>query len=254
MFCSHCGKEVLDAPRFCPYCGTRILYGEPSAANAGAGTAGAEPKTINAGAPADETSVAETPADEAIALGFSDRANHPEILAAVKKNRKASKIFMLFLVPLPLIGFVAYSLFSGNMELSKALLYGGIVSAVFLIFALIGLATGRAEKSYDAVVVKKSTGQVYRSGSGGSDAITEYRTTVRTDAGKTKTITEREGSRIVAYHYLNEGDRFRYHPQFVFPYELYDKSKATCIYCVGCGTKNPLGSDRCKKCGIPLLK
>ena len=50
------------------------------------------------------------------------------------------------------------------------------------------------------------------------------------------------------------GDRFRYHPQFKFPYELYDKSKAPYIACVSCGKTNAVTEDRCQKCGIPLLK
>ena len=44
------------------------------------------------------------------------------------------------------------------------------------------------------------------------------------------------------------------HPQFRFPYELYDKSRAPYIACVSCGTKNPVEADRCKKCTLPLLK
>lgn len=49
-------------------------------------------------------------------------------------------------------------------------------------------------------------------------------------------------------------ERFRCHPQFAFPYELYDKSKADCLYCVICQKKNPVEADRCPKCGAPLLK
>ena len=48
--------------------------------------------------------------------------------------------------------------------------------------------------------------------------------------------------------------RFRCHPQFAFPYELYDKSKTDCLYCVICQKKNPVEADRCPKCGAPLLK
>jgi len=61
---------------------------------------------------------------------FSDRVNHPEILSSVKKNRKASSIFGLILVPLPLIGFIIYSAVSKEMELGQAALYGAIVSVV----------------------------------------------------------------------------------------------------------------------------
>ncbi len=225
MFCIHCGKEIPDNSRFCVYCGAQIF---------GLGSeAGCQ-----------------------ISPGFSDRVNPQEILAAMKKNRKAAKIFMIFLVPLPLIGFIIYSLVSGEMEVKKALLYGGIVSLIFLIFAVISLVRGKTEKGYDAVVTGKSSRLVYRhkNNAESQERITEYYTTIRTDDGKKRTITEREGSRILAYYYLQEGDRFRYHPQFAFPYELYDKSKASCIYCVGCGTKNAVRDDRCKKCKLPLLK
>ena len=78
--------------------------------------------------------------------------------------------------------------------------------------------------------------------------------TVKTTDGTTKKIVEREGSMIIAYNYLNVGDRFRYHPQFNFPYEHYDKSRAPYIGCVSCGAHNPTGADRCQRCNTPRLK
>ncbi|MBR6005785.1 MAG: zinc ribbon domain-containing protein, partial [Clostridia bacterium] len=86
------------------------------------------------------------------------------------------------------------------------------------------------------------------------ETVTEYVTTVRTSDGKKKRIVEQEGSQIWAWNYLQVGDRFKYHPQFHFPYELYDKSKAPYIACIGCGTKNSVEADCCQKCGLPLLK
>ena len=114
---------------------------------------------------------------------------------------------------------------------------------------------GRAERAYEAVVIDKKTGTAYRRSNGdSSERYTVYTTVVRTNEGKKKKITEREGSRIVAFQYLNVGDRFRYYPQFAFPYELFDKSRAPYLGCAGCGTQNPKEVDRCRKCGLPLLK
>ena len=237
-FCSNCGTQLSDDAKFCNNCGTSVNQAQ----------------TAPRPAPQPETQYAQgvgyTP-------GFSNRVNDPEIVAAVKKNRKASAVFMLFIVPLPLIGFLIYGSMSKDMEIGQAFLFGAIVSAIFLVFALVGLAKNRAEKSYDAVVVDKKSRTAYghRDSSDGSrEMIYEYITVVRTDDGRTKNIVEREGSMIIAYNYLNVGDRFRYHPQFNFQYELYDKSKAPYIGCVSCGAHNPTGADRCQRCNTPLLK
>ena len=72
-----------------------------------------------------------------VSPGWSARINDPEVLAGLAKNRRAAKKFGAILVPLPLIGFAIYGAVSDKLELPKALLYGAIVSVVFLIFALI---------------------------------------------------------------------------------------------------------------------
>ena len=187
--------------------------------------------------------------------GYSNRVNDPQILAAVKKNQKTSMIFSFILVPLPLIGFLIYSGVNDKMEPQQGLIYGACVSAVFLIFALYGLIKARAKNTYDATVIDKKSRRAYRHNSSDDDSYyTEYITVVKTTDGKKKKIIEREGSQIWAWDYLQVGDRFMYHPQFNFPYELYDKSKAPYIVCVGCMTKNAAEDDTCKKCGLPLLK
>ena len=229
-FCSNCGNGLREGASFCENCGAAV---PAEAAFAGTGA-------VRNGIPAP---------------GFSDRVDHPEILAAVKKNRKASGIFGLFIVPLPLIGFFLYSLFSDEMETSNALLIGGIVSAVFLVFALFGMARSGARNGYEAVVVSKKSVRTYRhQNSDHNEMVTEFRTIVRTSDGKQKKITEWDGSQVWAYNYLNVGDRFRYHPQFAFPYEKYDKSTAPFIGCVSCGFQNSVMNDRCQRCGVPLLK
>ena len=232
-YCSHCGSELDEGGKFCPKCGQEQPGAEKEQQAAGTGA-------VRTGIPAP---------------GFSDRVNHPEILAAVKKNRKAAGVFAFFLVPIPLIGFLIYSAASQAITISQALLYGGIVSVVFLVFALYGFVKSRPQNSYEAVVEDKGTHMVTRNrNSEQPERITEYVTTVRTTDGKTKKIREQEGSPILAYNYLEKGEKFKFHPQFNFPYEKYDKSRAPYLACVSCGRQNPVEADRCEKCGVPLLK
>ncbi len=228
--CRYCSSELKDGAKFCENCGAAV----------------------------EENSVYQQ-YDNSFALpslGFSSRVNDPEILAAVKKNRKAAKIFSAILVPIPLIGFTVYSFVSDKMETADAVKYGGIVSVIFLIFAIYGFIKGRAENTYEAVVTKKKSKLRHENNndSGIDSTYTEYIVYAKTDDGKTKKIRETSKSKVWAYNYLNEGDRFKYHPQFNFPYELYDKSKAPYIACVSCGTENDITADRCKKCNLPLLK
>lgn len=245
MFCQNCGQQLNDNTKFCPNCGavqnTATQQAEPPVYTQPFGA------PVYAGNGAVRQCVP-TP-------GFSDRVNDPEILAAVKKSRKAAKIFTLFFVPLPFIGFVIYSLVTGKVELPQAALYGGILSAVFLVFALFSFIRERAENTYEATVIDKKSHLTYHhKNSSGQDTIMEYIVVARTNDGKKKKIIEHEGSQIWAYNYLNVGDHFKYHPQFHFPYELYDKSRAPYIACIRCGTQNPVEADRCKRCNLPLLK
>ncbi len=256
MFCPNCGKQIPEGSRFCENCGTPVrqqeapaqqpvnqqpAYQQPAYQQPYQGPVYAGNGAVREGIPAP---------------GFSDRVNHPEVLAAVKKNRGIAKIFAFILVPLPLVGVVIFALVTGKLEIGKAALYGGIISAVFLLFALISFFKERAANTYEAVVTDQRTERTYRHNRSkdGRDMVTQYTTVARTTDGKKKTIVEYDYGRIWAYRYLHVGDRFRYHPQFAYPYELYDKSHADGIYCVSCQTKNPVTADRCKKCGVPLLK
>ena len=247
-FCPKCGSALTANTRFCPGCGAPVEHAANVAQAQPQPAMQVQSQPVYAGNGEVRNGIP--------APGFSDRVNHREVLAAVKKNRRAAGVFGFFLVPLPLAGFIIYSLVSGKMELKQAALIGGIVSAVFLIFAIAGAVKNRAKNMYEATVVDKQSRLTYRhrNSSDSNEMITEYTSTVRTTGGKTKKIVEQEGSQIWAYNYLQVGDRFRYHPQFAFPYELYDKSKAPYIACVSCGTHNPVEADRCRKCNVPLLK
>ncbi|MCR5208556.1 MAG: zinc ribbon domain-containing protein [Eubacterium sp.] len=233
-YCPSCNGLLEDGAKFCGNCGA-VINNE---------TVDAIPvQEIPNGAPVN-----------VIEPGFSDRVNDPEILAAVKKNRKAAGIFALIIVPLPLIAFVIYSLVSDKMETPDAVKYGAIVSAIFLLFAVVTLIKNRAANSYEGVVIEKKSRQRSDNDENHDSYYTEYITYVKTTDGKKKKIRETDRTQSHAWDYLDIGDRFRYHPQFNFPYELYDKSKAPYIVCVGCGKRNSPYADRCEKCNIPLLK
>lgn len=249
MICPYCGKDVGGATKFCPECGASL-----SAQAQGFQTAQYQAQAAQYRAPAYTGS-----GDVRLGIpapGFSDRVNHPEILAAVKKNRKAAGIFAFIIVPLPLLGFLIYSRFGEGMETKDALLYGGIVSVVFLLFALYSFFKERAKNTYDAVVIDKKSKLTYRhkNSEENREMVTEYTTVVRKTNGKKKKIVEYDGTQVWAYDYLEVGEAFRYHPQFHFPYEKYDKSRAKFIACVSCPARNPVEADRCQKCGLPLLK
>ncbi|MBR6872834.1 MAG: zinc ribbon domain-containing protein [Ruminococcus sp.] len=254
MFCSFCGCQLPDNARFCRSCGANLA--EEEVRSAPPQPPKAELRTVSPVPSPPQIRPLTGPVREGVpAPGFSDRKDHPEILAAVKKNRSLAKLWSFFIVPLPLIGFIIYGKVTGKMDTFDSLLYGGGVSGIFLMFAVISFVSDRAAKSYDAVVKDKRTALVYRhNDSNNSDRTREYTTFVITSEGKERKIVEREGSRIIAYNYLPVGEHFRYHPHFAFPYELYDKSKAPYICCVSCGTQNQVEADRCKKCNLPLLK
>ena len=250
MFCSHCGSQINDNAKFCTNCGAPVTVSNQQPVN----TISYNDLTPPVAAPSyagngEIRNGIPTP-------GFSDRVNHPEILEAVRKNRKASKIFAFITIPLPIIGFLIYSYVSGDIKTGQALIYGLLVSFVFLLFSLASLSKQRAKNSYEATVIDKKIRERtdHNNNSDVHDIITEYITVVRTTDGKKKKIIENSRSQIWAYYYLETGDRFKYHAQFNFPYELYDKSHAPYIACVGCGTQNPIESDRCSRCNLPLLK
>lgn len=243
-YCSNCGSALGEGAKFCPECGKPIQQ-NPTPQTAPSAQPYAAPVYVGNG----------TVRQGIPAPGFSGRVNDPQLLAAVKKNRRAAGIFSLFLIPLPFVGFVVYSMFSDKIEIDQAVKYGGVLSVILLIFTLYGFIKDRAKNAYEATVIDKKSHRAYRHKSSDDNSYyTEYITVVRTTSGKKKKIVEREGSQIWAWNYLNVGDRFKYHPQFHFPYELYDKSKAPYIACISCGAKNSVEEDCCQKCGLPLLK
>ena len=225
-FCPACGQKVEEGVKFCPNCGNALSL-----------------ETVSRTPQSYVYTPNYTP-------GFSTRINDPEIMAALKKNRMISRILLLILSPVPIIGAAIYALVTKEMEFGQALINGAAISGIILIINLFIGMSHSAKNAYEAVVIDKKS-EYRASDSSDSDV---YKTIVRTSNGHKKVIKETSNLPRSAYEYLCVGDRFRYHPQLAFPYEKYDKSKDGFVYCACCSAKNELSDDRCKKCGVPLLK
>ena len=226
-FCSECGQKLEEGVNFCPTCGNALSA-----------------KTVEEAPQSNAYTPNYTP-------GFSTRINDPEIMAALKKNRKISRILLLILLPVPIIGAAIYALVTKEMEFGQALIYGAVISGIILVINLLSEMSHSAKHGYEAVVIDKREEYTSRSD---EDRTLVYKTIVRTTDGHKKVIEDTSHMPRSAYEYLCVGDRFRYHPQLAYPYEKYDKSKDGFVYCACCMKKNELSEDRCKKCGVPLLK
>lgn len=229
-FCTECGQRLEEGVKFCPNCGNAIT----------AEAVRQEPQN-NTYTPN------YTP-------GFSTRIHDPEIKAALRKNRRISRIFLLISMPIPVIVACIYALVTGKMELDQAFVNGAGVSGIILIINLLIGMSNRLKHSYETVVIDKKYEFEYRTNDDSTTTENVYKTIVRTTDGHKKVIRETSNIPRSAYEYLCVGDRFRYHPQLPYPYEKYDKSKDGFVYCACCTRKNELSEDRCQKCGVPLLK
>ena len=191
------------------------------------------------------------------APGWSDRVNDPEILAGLEKNRKSAfrwtciGIVLAFVIPAAVSIFV-----EDSIKMGDALKLGGLIAGIMLVCVVFNRLSKSMKNAYEGVVTDKRQ-ELRRSGSrkdGDRSYSTEYVTYVRTSDGRKKKIKETHTFAYSAWEYLKVGDRFKYHPQLDYPYELYDKSKAPHLFCPVCVKQNPVEADRCSRCNAPLLK
>ncbi len=265
MFCPNCGNKLPEGAAFCSSCGAKKQTNTPSVCKAcGAELPeGAEfcigcGKAVNSATsePTESHHVA-TPAPPQSGtglVGFSDRCNSPEILAAAQKNKKFSIGCMWILVFVPLIGFPVAGLLMDDFPFGESIIIGMGIALVMLVFNLLALRRTK-QPMWEGVVVNKYSKEKSEHRGGEDDnyrTYTEYTTIINTDAGKKKTIVEKDSRRDM-YDYLSVGDRVRFHPRFG-TYEKYDKSKDRIIYCNVCSMMNPIQNDRCKRCNNLLFK
>ena len=236
MFCHNCGNKLPDGAEFCINCGKPANRAKPESAMPLQSVPSASPQ----GGPG--------------LVGFSDRCNSPEILASAQKNKKASIGCMWILVFVPLIGFPVAGLLMDDFPFGESLVIGVGIAAVMLIVNLLALRKTK-QPMWEGVVVNKYSKEKSEHRGGEDDnyrTYTEYTTIINTDAGKKKTIVEKDSGRHM-YDYLSVGDRVRFHPKFG-TYEKYDKSNDRIIYCNVCSMMNPIQNDRCKRCNNLLFK
>lgn len=265
MFCRGCGNKLTEGVAFCPSCGTKIQENAPGVCTAcgaelpegaefcigcGAAVSPAVPQPME---PSRAAAPARSQGGTGL-VGFSDRCNSPEILAAAQKNKKSSIGCMWILVFVPLIGFPIAGLLMDDFPFGESLVIGIGIALVMLVVNLLALRKTR-QPMWEGVVINKYSKEKSEHRGGEDDnyrTYTEYTTIINTDAGKKKTIMEKDSGRHM-YDYLSVGDRVRFHPKFG-TYEKYDKSKDRIIYCNVCSMINPIQNDRCKRCNNLLFK
>ena len=236
MFCPNCGNKLQEDAAFCSGCGKAVNLRTP------------EPMEVSQAA-------SSAPLQGGAGLvGFSDRCNSPEIMTAAQKYKKSSIGCMWILVFVPLIGFPVAGLLMDDFPFGESLVIGVGIALVMLIFNLLAMRRTK-QPMWEGVVVNKYSKEKSEHRGGEDDnyrTYTEYTTIINTDAGKKKTIVEKDSGRHM-YDYLSVGDRVRFHPRFG-TYEKYDKSKDRIIYCNVCSMMNPIQNDRCKRCNNLLFK
>ena len=274
MICPNCGTNLIDGTAFCVKCGARLnppaqpynqAYAHPAPAQPYNQAPPAQP--YNQAPPAQpyhqpyaqpapapayaQPAPAQTCRNPAFPplVGFSNRVNDPAVLEAIRKSNKAAGIFAVIIIPLPFIGFIIASFFSSELSRLEAVILGALVSLVFLVFYVVSAARKKTAKGWDGVVTEKYTTVKY----GEDDEETFYIVKMRTDDGRTKKLKEKEFSHRY-FDYLNIGDRVRYHPQFAYYYEKYDKSRDGFVYCPMCASKCGVELDYCPKCKLPVIK
>jgi ribosomal protein L40E len=261
MFCTNCGNRLTEGAAFCTNCGTKIQIGASNVCTAcGAELPdGAEfcincGKAVNPAVPEpmepSQAAASAPPQGSPGLVGFSDRCNSPEILAAAQEKKKFSIGCMWISMLVPLIGFPIAGLLMDDFPFGESLVIGVGIALIMLIVNLLALQR-KKRPIWEGVVVNKYSKKKYEYKDDESIPYTEYKVIITTDAGRKKTIIERDSRDM--YDYLKVGDRVRYHPMFG-TYEKYDKSKDRIIYCNVCRMMNPIQNDRCKRCNNLLFK
>lgn len=232
-FCTNCGAELYDNAVFCGKCAMSVAN---QSHNNGAVSNYNLPRYI----------------------GFSERINDPEVIKQIEHNNKKGRGCIFIGIPLPFIIFLIVSFVSEEIRTADALVFGGGISVVFLLFYLFGSYLTNAKRSWDGVVIdKKTKNKSRRFRDGEVQNYIEYTIYFRTDSGKKEySVSNSYGAPDYRdyYDYLNVGDRVRYHPQLPFKYEKYDKSHDSEIPCMFCKTINDIQNDRCEVCNCLLFK
>jgi len=230
MFCPNCGSFIKDGSKFCEECGTRLEQQAFAQSDADYGY---------------------DPGQMRLARGYSRRIDSDAVLAALKKQRRATWIVGLIVILLPLLGFGVYGAVSDAMEPWQAMSAGVVISVIMALTVLIVSLSKKLSKPFEGTLTgKKHIRRVHRSNDGYRQSRHDYILYITDTAGK----RHKKKTVPTIYNYLNEGDLVRYLPQFPLPFEKYDKSRDAEIPCLFCSRMNPVENDSCSFCHNPMIK
>ena len=117
MVCSHCGADSPKNKNFCVECGKEIKKNK--------------------------------------LVGYSTKINDPAFKKYIKDTKTWSLLFAVILSLIVTISFYIYGETSNEMENPEALFIGLIISAMFIVIALIQVISINKTKTFDGVVIDK---------------------------------------------------------------------------------------------------
>ncbi len=187
--------------------------------------------------------------------GFSGKSVNEEFRALMKKQ--VNKNFKYLMIALPLV-FVFVAVVSAvvckindtNIGVSVA----ADVIALIIILVIFIVNIIKYFKNLGKLKTGSIDGTVTKLDMTAADLNSTrkrayYKIVIGTEDGKK--ITVKNDKAAPFYRHLKKGDRVRYHPGFVFPIELYDKSEVN--VCVFCGKENDASVTECRVCKNPML-
>lgn len=200
------------------------------------------------------------PPQQVSRVGYSNAVNDPRFISKRKNQSCLALGCSIIMIPIPFIGFWAYSQFWHGMEMSEALKVGAGVSAIFFVFYLILWIKKLFSHQWEGVVIGLSEEEHLSRKNYHSEGSTFtrhdnyyylYVVKIQTDSGKIKRI-ENKSAKSFYFNYFKVGDRVKYHPDIDY-YEKYDKTNDTHLLCPLCNRVNPITDDVCQ-CGVPIIK
>ncbi len=179
--------------------------------------------------------------------GYSQRINDTAVKAFLKKNTRATQIFIAVIAVIALVAIIIFA----RDDLEIALLTWAIVLAFTLLLSFKG---GRKnKKAWDGRLEEKRIIQKVYNEEGVHSQVTNTPTLFfRTTSGKTEKVELTEGAEgDKVFNYYEIGDRVRKHSNFGYP-EKHEKTET--IICVFCGKLLSIEDEKCTRCGMIAIK
>lgn len=186
-------------------------------------------------------------------MAFSTKIDDPAFARFKTTSQKWAKGFSAVMAVAAVVGFPLYGAITGELEMPGSLYYGLALGGMFVVIALVQIARQRSDTTWDGAVVSKRVykGKTKDDDTGAYSKSTVYEMVVQSDDGRLHKHSFANNPLI--YNYFKVGDRVRHHKGFS-PYEKFDKSEDTNIFCIACYEPNSMANDICTRCKCPLLK